>query len=267
MQVSELIAVGLLNRPELGAQRAMIAEAMISLEGSKVLPFSPTVIAGFSAGVFGGGSNLVRPIFGGFGGRSDLDVITYWTLRNFGIGNVAMIRLADAHLQMARFEQIRVLNLVRAEVAEAYAKAHARFAQITASEQAVQAGREAFREDYERTLARAEREVLPIELLNSFRLLAQSRHDYLDSIVDYDRTSSSSSSRWDSPRLTCWLDPFLPRGSVHLASRRGRRLLHRLSPGRQGNLGPTETVASALSRRDGCSHGPSRILTGYRRLA
>ena len=187
MQVSELIAVGLLNRPELGAQRAMIAEAMISLEGSKVLPFSPTVIAGFSAGVFGGGSNLVRPIFGGFGGRSDLDVITYWTLRNFGIGNVAMIRLADAHLQMARFEQIRVLNLVRAEVAEAYAKAHARFAQITASEQAVQAGREAFREDYERTLARAEREVLPIELLNSFRLLAQSRHDYLDSIVDYDR--------------------------------------------------------------------------------
>ena len=188
MAVAELIAVGLLNRPELRAQRAMIAEAMISLEGSKVLPFSPTVIAGFSAGVFGGGSNLVRPIFGGFGGRSDFDVITYWTLRNFGVGNVAMIRLADAHLQMARFEQIRVLNLVRAEVAEAYAKAHARFAQITASEQAVQAGREALREDYDRTLARAEREVLPIELLNSFRLLAQSRYDYLDSIVDYDRS-------------------------------------------------------------------------------
>ena len=73
--VRELIALALLQRPELAERRAVIREALLALEGAKVLPFSPTVIIGFSAGGFGGGSNLVRPVFGGFGGRSDFDAV------------------------------------------------------------------------------------------------------------------------------------------------------------------------------------------------
>ena len=68
MPVSELIALAILNRPELAAQRAAIQAALLSLDGAKILPFSPTTLVGFSAGGFGGGSNLVRPIFGGFAG-------------------------------------------------------------------------------------------------------------------------------------------------------------------------------------------------------
>src|SRR4029453_8710360 len=67
----ELIAIGLLRRPELAERRAAIREALLALEGSKVLPFSPTVLVGFSAGGFGGGSNLVRPVFGSMSGRTD----------------------------------------------------------------------------------------------------------------------------------------------------------------------------------------------------
>src|SRR5262249_28302918 len=102
----------------------------LSLEGAKVLPFSPTVLIGFSAGGFGGGSNLVSPVFGGFGGRTDLDAVTYWSLRNFGVGNVALINLARARLQVTRFQEIGVMDQVRAEVAEAYAKTYARYALI-----------------------------------------------------------------------------------------------------------------------------------------
>src|SRR5262249_57955627 len=49
----ELIALGLLRRPELAAQRAAIEAALMYLGGAKVLPFSPTTLIGFSAGRFG----------------------------------------------------------------------------------------------------------------------------------------------------------------------------------------------------------------------
>lgn len=182
--VAQLIALGLLQRPELGERRAAIREALMVLDGAKALPFSPNTLIAFSSGGFGGGSNLVRPVFGGFGGRSDFDVVAYWTLRNLGVGNLSLINVARANLGVRRYQEIAVLDQVRAEVAEAYAKTHARFAQIQTAEQAVRSGTNGFRED----LIRIENTVAPaIETVNSLNLLARSRYAYLDSIVDYDR--------------------------------------------------------------------------------
>ena len=134
ISVSELIALALLQRPNSRSARAAIQEAFLALEGTKSLPFSPTVLIGYSSGGFGGGSNLVRPVFGGFGGRSDFDVMAYWTLQNLGVGNLSQINLAKARLGVTRYQEIAVLDQVRAEVAEAYAKTHARFARIGTSE-------------------------------------------------------------------------------------------------------------------------------------
>ncbi len=182
----ELIALGLLRRPELAERRAAIREAFLALEGTKVLPFSPTVLIGFSAGGFGGGSNLVSPVFGSMSGRTDTDVIAYWTLQNMGVGNAALIKGARARLGASQFQQIAMLNQVRADVATAYARTHARFAQIGTTEAAVLASQRGFREDYDLTRSQTRR-VLPIELLNNFRLLNRSRREYLDVIVDYNR--------------------------------------------------------------------------------
>ena len=184
----ELIALALLQRPELAERRAAIRAALMSLEGAKVLPFSPTVLIGFSSGGFGGGSNLVSPVFGNFGPRTDTDVIAYWTLQNLGVGNVAMIKAASAQFQASRFEEVAVLNRVRADVAEAYARSHARYAQIATSEAGIRASLAGFREDYDLTRNQGVRTVLPIELLNNFRLLADTRRAYLDAIVDYNRS-------------------------------------------------------------------------------
>jgi outer membrane protein TolC len=185
--LSELIAIGLLRRPELAERRAAIREAFLALEGTKILPFSPTVLIGFSAGGFGGGSNLVSPVFGSMSGRTDTDVIGYWTLQNLGVGNAALIKGARARLGAVNYQQVAVLNQVRAEVAIAYARTHARFAQIGTLEAAVRASQRGFREDYDLTIQQTGRRVLPIELLNNFRLLNQSRREYLDAIVDYNR--------------------------------------------------------------------------------
>lgn len=195
--LSELIAIAITQRPELAERQAAIRAALLELRGAKILPFSPSLIAGYSAGSFGGGSNLAtegirqadgtfvrQPRFGSFDGRQDVDVVVYWTARNLGVGNLALIRLARSSLRSDELRQIEVLDRVRAEVATAYARTHARYAQIATGERAVQSGQRAFKEDLTRT---RNREGLPIEVLDSLRLLGRSRYAYLDAIVDYNR--------------------------------------------------------------------------------
>src|SRR5262249_17750914 len=46
----QLLAVALTQRPELAEKRAAVRQALLSLSGAKLLPFSPNVILGFSAG-------------------------------------------------------------------------------------------------------------------------------------------------------------------------------------------------------------------------
>ena len=94
----ELLAIALTQRPELRQQQAAVRAAMLQLQHAKVLPFSPQVLIGYSAGTFGGGSNLIapEPRFGDFADREDFDVVFFWSLRNLGVGNVALIRAPRA---------------------------------------------------------------------------------------------------------------------------------------------------------------------------
>jgi outer membrane protein TolC len=193
----ELLVIALNQRPELQERRAAIQAALLELRGAKILPFSPNIILGYSAGTFGGGSNLAaegivqpdgtvlrQPRFDSFAGRDDFDAVIYWSLRNLGVGNLAQIRLAQSHLRSTQLHEVEVLDRVRSEVAAAYARTHARWAQITTGERAVQTSQRGFQEDLERTRNNLG---LPIEVLDSMRLLAQSRYAYLDAIINYNQ--------------------------------------------------------------------------------
>jgi outer membrane protein TolC len=193
-----LIATALMQRPELAAQRAAIREAFLVLHGAKVLPFSPNVILGYSSDTFGGGSNLISrpggfvigttsitgPRFGDFHGREDVDAVVYWTLRNLGLGNVALVKAARARLDIAKLREIVILDRVRTEVAAAYARTHARFAQIAIAERAVETSQQGFTLDLRRTRGNVG---LPIEVLDNLRLLGRARLNYLQAISDYNR--------------------------------------------------------------------------------
>ncbi|MBY0525274.1 MAG: TolC family protein, partial [Gemmataceae bacterium] len=216
----ELIAIALTQRPELRERQAVIRAALLQLKDAKCLPFSPNLIVGYSAGTFGGGSNLAaegiaqpdgtvlrQPRFDSFAGRQDFDAVVYWSLRNLGVGNVAMIRLAGSNLRSEQLREIVVLDRVRAEVASAYAATHARFAQIETSERAVQSGQRAFREDLIRT---RNREGLPIEVLDSLRLSARSRYAYLDAIIDYNRAQFELYVALGQPPAHCLARPVPP---------------------------------------------------------
>lgn len=125
-----------------------------------------------------------QPRFGNFNSRTDVDVIAYWSLMNLGVGNKALINAARARVCIADFDRLTVLNQVRAEVADAFARVQSRLAQLDARHKAVTSSKEAFREDLIRT---RQNEGLPIEVLDSLRLLFRARTDYLNAIVDYNQ--------------------------------------------------------------------------------
>ena len=111
-----------------------------------------------------------------------------------------------------------MLDRVRAEVAEAYAQTHARFAQIGTTEAAV-------RSALERASARTSRgpktpSGLPIELLDNLRLLADARYAYLDAIVDYNRAQFELYVALGQPPADALARP-VPTGGIVL-HRRGR---------------------------------------------
>src|SRR5262249_1514319 len=158
---------------ELAEKQAAIRQALLALSGARLLPFSPNLIVGFSAGTFGGGSGLIagsraaslglpqQPRFGNFGPRNDFDAVASWTLQNLGVGNLALIKAARSRVGQAELEGLEVLNRVRREVADAQVRTHVRFAQIGRTEQAVLDGHRAFLEDFRRVQGGVG---LPIEL-------------------------------------------------------------------------------------------------------
>ncbi len=193
---NELIAIALIQRPELHQHQALVHAALMDLHGAKLLPFSPQVMFGYSNGMFGGGSDLIagptsvsgaapdQARFSTLYGRSDLDVVAFWSLRNLGIGNKAIINLAQAHFQEADLELLNTLNQIRQEVVDAQVRTHTGFAQIQLRERSLRAGIEAHRQDLIRTRSN---EGHPIETLDSLRLLRQARRDYIETIVRYNR--------------------------------------------------------------------------------
>ena len=64
---------------------------------------------------------------------------------------------------------------------------HARFEQIGTLEESVKSGEESFRED----IIRIRQEGLPIELLDSLRLLGRAREQYLEAIIGYNICNSN----------------------------------------------------------------------------
>ncbi|MBS0208364.1 MAG: TolC family protein [Planctomycetes bacterium] len=197
VQLPELLVIALTQRPELRERQAVVRQALLQLEGAQKLPFSPTFFLGYSSGMFGGGSNLVNappganpfasgePRFGSYAQRIDFDVIAYWTLKNVGLGNRAMIDAARARLSAADWQRLGVYEQVRLEVSNAHARSKTRLKQLQMAEEAMKAATNSYTEDVNRIRAL---EGLPIEVMDSLRLLAKARLAYLRAIVDYNRS-------------------------------------------------------------------------------
>lgn len=181
--LESLLADAVQFRPELIARSALIEEADTQVRQERVRPWLPLLAVGYSAGEFGGGSNQVADRFGPLLARSDLTVIAFWNVQNLGVGNHARLRRARSIVgQMTAGYEI-ALNQVRREVTEAQAAAKTAARQMESAKGALTAAEEGFRIEADRIKLGQGR---PIEALDSFRQLLESREELLRAIVAFD---------------------------------------------------------------------------------
>ena len=124
--VDELIPVGLLNRPELASQKALVQATLERLRQERIRPLLPSLVLQggngpggvFNGAAFQGGPNG-EPVQGY--GRFDIDLGVVWTLDNLGAGNRAAVRERAAQQQRAMLELFNTEDLVAEEVVRAHA--------------------------------------------------------------------------------------------------------------------------------------------------
>lgn len=197
LNLQTLLGVAFQQRPELAAASADINERDMRYRQERMRPFLPLISIGVSGGTFGGGSNgfgspalgFVQGIasgseFGSFKGRNDADVFAVWSLQNLGVGNVATVRQRRSQMQQAVADRSVALNLVRREVAEAYSVSESKRVQVEVALRQLGTAEEGFRQDLTRIRGA---EGLPIEVLNSLKLLANARQDVIMAIMGYNQ--------------------------------------------------------------------------------
>jgi outer membrane protein TolC len=183
--VEELIRAAVTQRPDLAARQALVAQADYRVKQEKARPLLPTVWLSFSGGAFGGGSNLTATPLSAFAGRTDFDVRAYWTVLNLGAGNASLIKQRKAQVGQALADQGRILNQIRVEVATARAESLALRAQVENARLGLRTAEDGYRQDQTRlreTLA------LPIEALDSLRLLSDAQVALIEAITRANRT-------------------------------------------------------------------------------
>jgi outer membrane protein TolC len=179
--LAELIAQALMNRPELAENRALIGATLERWRSAKMGPLVPNLQLSLDAGGFGGGPNA---FFGNFNGRQDFAIAAIMELKNFGLGDLALMRERRSQYNQAVIRQSGIQADVVAEVAQAFSVSYARLRELPAAQRAVVAARESFRLNEQR-IRRAPEQARPIELLQAEQALAKARNDYLKAVADW----------------------------------------------------------------------------------
>jgi outer membrane protein TolC len=179
-RAAQLVAEGLLKRPELSESRELVEQAARRLDREVYAPLLPSLLLDVSEGGFGGGPDTT---IDDFRGRFDFDATVYWELRNFGLGDLAAQKAARSRLEQSRQLQIQLMDRVAREIVEAHAQAESLRAQIAVAQFGVQVASESYRRNLERIRGG---QGLPLEVLQSLQALDQSCREYLRAVGDYD---------------------------------------------------------------------------------
>ena len=204
--VDDLIPVGLTNRPELGAQQALVQATLVRLRQERLRPLIPSVLlrgastnpslGTLAGGYFGGGIN---DNLSNFGARSDFDIQVLWELQNLGFGNAARVREQQAGNQLAVLELFGIQDRVAKEVAEAYAQAQSAAARIVKAERGLKNAAESAEKNFAGLgqtktaggTAPASKVIVlvirPQEVVAAVQALAQAYGDYYGAVNDYNR--------------------------------------------------------------------------------
>jgi outer membrane protein TolC len=199
--VDELIPIGLLTRPELASQRALVEAALTRLKQERIRPLLPSVVlyGGPAPSAFGG-YLMGGAFFSSSGGqqaptvgRNDVNVQLLWTLQNMGLGNRALVRERRAEQEQMLIELFRTQDNVAGEIARIHAELEAAAARIPEAEIGVQQAQISFAGNL-KGLAQTTRfgDILtlvnrPQEVVAALQQLATAYDNYFIAINDFNR--------------------------------------------------------------------------------
>ncbi|MFG0266018.1 MAG: TolC family protein [Rhodopirellula sp. JB055] len=178
---ASLISTGLSSRPELKESQSLVAAACEAYQREKYAPFVPSVLLGYSTGGFGGGlGNDLSDV----DGRYDFDAVVTWELRNFGLGERAARNRTSARVQQAKYEKIRVMDQIAAEISESASQVEFRRQQMDLTQQAIATAEQSYEANLERI---QDGEGLPVEVLQAVQALESARRAYLQAVTSYNQ--------------------------------------------------------------------------------
>ncbi|MFO0928811.1 MAG: TolC family protein [Gemmataceae bacterium] len=198
-KLDDLVAIALLHRPELAAQKALVQATLYQLRQEKLRPLMPSVLirgaatnpAGtLAGGVFGGGVNSQ---IGNFAARNSVDVQVLWEVQNLGLGNLARVRERRAENDQATLELFRTQDRVAAETVRAHAEVQAAARRVVDAEEGLRDAADSVQKNFEglRQTRTAGTVILlvirPQEAVASVQALAQAYTDFYQAVGDYDR--------------------------------------------------------------------------------
>jgi outer membrane protein TolC len=183
--LNELIAQAKSTRPEISELLLQSDARRTQYCGERWRPWLPTVMAGVSAGGFGGGpgSNIPK-----IDSRSDVDLGIGWELQNMGAGNRALQKLRRSQMRQATMAVQQTEDAIVVQVTTAYE-------QMIGSNQVLQIGRKniSFAEKaLEKTRLQIENlDGSPLDAIQAISALADSRREYLDAIIGFNTSQLS----------------------------------------------------------------------------
>ena len=179
--IASLVSTGLMTRPELSEAKHLVRQAVEGYQRERFAPLVPSVLLGMSYGGNGGGlgSDIER-----YGDRMDFDAAAWWEVRNLGFGEKAAKEIACSRVEQAKWQQLRTMDQVAAEVAEAHAQVTARREQLAIAQTAIKASEDSYRRNSERI---RDAQGLPLEVLQSLQALDTAQRRYIQIVADYNR--------------------------------------------------------------------------------
>jgi outer membrane protein TolC len=187
ISLDELVATGLMNRPELAESRALVAAALARWRQARVGPLLPRLEVGYLAGTFGGGIN---DEFGQFASRVDGTAQAVWELRKLGFGDVAVARERRALYNEANFHVLEVQAQVGAEVTAAAKLARGHERALANAQIAVREALETWRRLDAASFGLAnprEKLLNTLEPLIAIQTLSQARVQYLAQVIEFNK--------------------------------------------------------------------------------
>jgi outer membrane protein TolC len=183
--LDDLVAVALLQRPELAENRALIAEALYRWRQARFAPLIPTLQAFYYGGSFVGGN----PVLNTAGGREDFVGQVAWELKNGGLGNYYQARERRAEYNVTRLRLIETQARVAAEVAAAAKMVRSRERALASAQVAVANAEELWRKlrDLAFGIGTPARQYDPLQPLLAVRALREARLQYLAEVTEYNR--------------------------------------------------------------------------------